>query len=164
MSGTTGSLEAGDLAAAAVQKTPYRVTLELLKSKVDTVDYVRSGVMTIAIMTLRNGYVLIGKSAPADAGNYDQQLGRQFAYEDALRQLWPLEGYLLREQLFLHHGGSKNAAPIGVPETLRRHGAVPEEISALLTETTGPQTGAHVVANDGSHWRFTGTGFVEIDR
>jgi len=35
-----------------------------------------------------------------DAANFDMNLGRKYAFEDAIRQIWPLEGYLLAERLF----------------------------------------------------------------
>ncbi len=102
--GSTGSLEASDAAAKAVQKTPNRVTLDSVHAKAVACEYLRSGVMTIAVVTLENGYTVIGKSAPADAANFNEELGRKFAYEDAVRQIWPLEGYLLRERLFQSEG------------------------------------------------------------
>lgn len=55
--------------------------------------------MTIAVVVMKNGFVLIGKSAPASAENFDADKGKTFAYEDAIRQLWPLEGYALKEEL-----------------------------------------------------------------
>ena len=96
------SVETTEEMSAAVQKTPHRVTLDSIKAKRVSTQYVRPETtphMTIAIVTMENGFVVIGKSAPADPGNYDAQLGEQFAEEDAIRQLWQLEGYLLREQL-----------------------------------------------------------------
>lgn len=99
---TTGSLEASDAAAAAVQKTDNRVTLDSMKAKIATTEYLRpesAPHMTIAVLTTTNGFQLIGKSAPADPANYDAALGEKFSFEDALRQMWPLEGYLLREKL-----------------------------------------------------------------
>ena len=106
----TKSLEpkmADDLAisedeAAAVAKTPNRVTLDSMLEKIEREEYYRpiySQHVTVAVITMRNGYVLVGKSAPADPANYDYELGRKFAKEDCVRQLWALEGYLLREQL-----------------------------------------------------------------
>lgn len=56
-------------------------------------------VLTIHLIVLRNGFTIIGKSAPADARNFDAELGRKLAYEDAIRQIWPLMGYALREKL-----------------------------------------------------------------
>lgn len=55
--------------------------------------------LTICILVMRNGFTVIGKSAPASPENFDHEKGRRFAYEDAIKQLWPLEGYALREKL-----------------------------------------------------------------
>ncbi len=96
------SLQTSDAAAAAVQKTPNRVTLESMKAKIADVEYILPTslpTMTIAVVRMENGFALVGKSAPADPANFDAELGRKFAYEDAVRQLWPLEGYALREKL-----------------------------------------------------------------
>jgi len=56
-------------------------------------------VLTICILVMCNGFTIIGKSAPASPENFDAEKGRRFAYEDAIKQLWPLEGYALRERL-----------------------------------------------------------------
>ena len=55
--------------------------------------------LTICILVMRNGFTVIGKSAPASPENFDAEKGARFAYEDAIKQLWPLEGYALRERL-----------------------------------------------------------------
>lgn len=57
------------------------------------------GVLTICVLVMGNGFTVIGKSAPASPENFDEEKGRRFAYEDAIKQLWPLEGYALREKL-----------------------------------------------------------------
>lgn len=57
-------------------------------------------VLSICILVMQNGFTIIGKSAPANAENYNEALGSKLAYEDAVRQLWPLEGYLLRQRTF----------------------------------------------------------------
>ena len=101
---TTGSLEAGDKAAAAVQKTKHRVTLDSMKARIVSEEFLHPKTlpsMTIAVLQVDNGFILVGKSAPADPDNYDEDLGENFAREDALRQMWQLEGYLLRERLSL---------------------------------------------------------------
>jgi hypothetical protein len=54
--------------------------------------------LSICIIVMTNGFAIIGKSAPASAANFNADLGRRLAYEDAIRQLWPLEGYALRER------------------------------------------------------------------
>jgi hypothetical protein len=55
--------------------------------------------LTICVLVMQNGFTVIGKSAPASLDNFDEEKGRRFAYEDAIKQLWPLEGYALREKL-----------------------------------------------------------------
>lgn len=55
--------------------------------------------LSICILEMRNGFVIIGKSAPASPENFNAELGRKFAYEDAVRQLWPLMGYALKQKL-----------------------------------------------------------------
>ena len=55
--------------------------------------------LSICILKMANGFMVIGKSAPVSAANFDADLGRKLAYEDAVRQLWPLMGYALRDRL-----------------------------------------------------------------
>jgi hypothetical protein len=56
-------------------------------------------ILSICIVVMRNGFTVIGKSAPASPENFNTDLGRKFAYEDAIRQLWPLMGFSLRDNL-----------------------------------------------------------------
>lgn len=97
-----GSLEEDEAAAAAVQKTPNRVTLASIRGGIESVEYVHPKGhphVTVAFVTMGNGFLVIGMSAPADPGNFDAEMGKQFANEDAIRKIWPLEGYLLRDKL-----------------------------------------------------------------
>jgi hypothetical protein len=100
---TTGSLEASDQAAAAVQQPGHpRVTLDEIKANIASVEYVNptcAPELTIAIVKHRNGFVVLGKSAPADPANFNAALGQKFALEDAIREFWPLEGFALRHRL-----------------------------------------------------------------
>ena len=86
----------------SVQKTPNRVTLDSIKAKmrIEFIHPTSLPTMTIAVVTLENGFVVLGKSAPADPANFDEKVGQTFATEDAIRQIWQLEGYLLREKLY----------------------------------------------------------------
>jgi hypothetical protein len=65
-----------------------------------TQDVATLQVLTICILVMRNGFTVIGKSAPAAPENFNPELGCKLAYEDAVRQMWPLMGYALRERLF----------------------------------------------------------------
>lgn len=96
----TPSLDKSDQNAASVAKTPWRVSLESMKRRVASVEYIHPVLiphMTIAIVLLDNGYALQGMSAPADPENFNEERGREFAYEDAMRKLWPLEAYVMRD-------------------------------------------------------------------
>lgn len=55
--------------------------------------------LTVYVMVLRNGFTIVGKSACASPTNYDAELGRKIARDDARNQIWALEGYLLRSRL-----------------------------------------------------------------
>lgn len=124
---STGSLEAGDVAAAAVQKTPFRVTLDYLLGRIIRESYwnpAGSEHVTICALTVANGFVVLGQSAPADPCNFDAELGRKFAREDAVRKLWPLEGYLLAQRL---HDQNDQTHAIDVNLSYESEGAATDE-------------------------------------
>ena len=79
-----------------------KVTLEGIKAKIKTECYLvlPDGRTTVCMLSLENGYTIKGISACVDAANFDIELGRKYAYEDAIRQIWPLEGYLLAQRLY----------------------------------------------------------------
>ncbi len=107
------SIEITDALSAASAKVPAnRVTLSDIEANIAgqyfaTGDHLVEGcpvvpglkVLTVCILVLRNGFTVIGKAAPADTDNFNPELGRKFAKEDAIRQVWPLMGYALRERL-----------------------------------------------------------------
>lgn len=61
-----------------------------------------AGLLTFCVLTLRNGYTVHGHSACASPENYDADIGRRIARENAVQAIWPLMGYALKERL--HHG------------------------------------------------------------
>jgi Phage protein (N4 Gp49/phage Sf6 gene 66) family len=96
------SVRISDDESKAVQKTPNRVTLDFMLSQVENEEYINPSSiphMTLLVLTLKNGFAVVGTSAPADAGNFDKELGRKFAKEDCIRQMWRLYGFTLREKL-----------------------------------------------------------------
>lgn len=60
------------------------------------------GLLTFCVLVLRNGFTVVGKSACVSAENFDAELGRKIAREDAINQLWPLMGYALADRI--HRG------------------------------------------------------------
>lgn len=55
--------------------------------------------MTICCLTLQNGFNVIGESAAASPENFNEEIGRKIARENARNKIWALEGYLLRSKL-----------------------------------------------------------------
>lgn len=127
------SMHEADRASAAVAKEP-RVSLADIEAQIATeyrftaaeavhglnppppiVDPLKT--MTICILVMKNGFVVIGKSAPASPANFDKDLGYKFARDDAIRQLWPLMGFALRQHLY--EGSLLLDKPL--PEADRRH-------------------------------------------
>jgi hypothetical protein len=48
---------------------------------------------------MKNGFLTTGFSKSADPRNHDEEVGKRYAYDNAFKPLWQLEGYLLREKL-----------------------------------------------------------------
>lgn len=93
------AITCGEADAVVEKSTAPRVTADAITAKVGDVEYFRSGVLTICIITMRSGFTFVGKSACVSAENYDQEAGERYAYDDAFRQIWAFEAYLLRETL-----------------------------------------------------------------
>lgn len=56
--------------------------------------------ITICVIILRNGYKIVGvNEGPVSVENFDPAIGRQYAREKAVNQIWPLMGYELKSQL-----------------------------------------------------------------
>lgn len=104
--------------------TASRITLDDIEANIEAEHYVNLGDAVVAVGTapgvhkilrasnaehlttlctlvLKNGFVVIGKSACASPENFDAELGRKISRADAVNQVWPLMGYALRNQL--HH-------------------------------------------------------------
>ena len=55
--------------------------------------------LTVCALTLRNGFIVTGESAAASPENFDQEIGRKIARDNARNKIWAFEGYLLRQRL-----------------------------------------------------------------
>lgn len=60
---------------------------------------------TVCCITLANGFNVTGTSASASPENFNESIGRQVAYDNARNCIWELEGYLLKQSLFLAESG-----------------------------------------------------------
>lgn len=55
--------------------------------------------VTVCCLKLKNGFTTVGESAAASPENFDAEIGRKIALENAKQKIWPLMGYALKESL-----------------------------------------------------------------
>ncbi|ENZ1760038.1 Gp49 family protein [Pseudomonas aeruginosa] len=78
-----------------------RLTPDLIDAAIVGADFhiFPGTTVTVCCLTLRNGFTVIGESACASPANFDEELGRKIARDNARNKIWQLEGYLLRQRL-----------------------------------------------------------------
>lgn len=55
--------------------------------------------LTFCVLVLENGFTVTGESACASPENFNAEIGRKIARDNARDKIWMLEGYLLKEKL-----------------------------------------------------------------
>lgn len=55
--------------------------------------------LTVCCLVLQNGFAVTGESAAASPENFDAEIGRKIARQNAREKIWALEGYLLKQRL-----------------------------------------------------------------
>ena len=55
--------------------------------------------LTFCVLVLKNGFTVTGESACASPENFDAEIGRKIARQNAEQKIWPLMGYALKETL-----------------------------------------------------------------
>lgn len=79
--------------------------------------------LTFCVIVLKNGFTVTGESACASPENFDAEIGKKIAYDNARNKIWQLEGYLLKQQIhheakmkeyFAEQGVNKDAVFIGI--------------------------------------------------
>lgn len=81
--------------------TAPRLTPQLIDATIVAADYHRfpGTTTTVCLLTLKNGFSVVGESACASPENFDEALGKKIAHDNARNKIWQLEGYLLRQRL-----------------------------------------------------------------
>lgn len=138
-----------------------RLTPEHIDSKIKAVEYILArdvckrdnGVeifdaplplqtLTFCILTLENGFTVTGESACVSPENFDAEIGKDIAYQNAREKIWQLEGYLLKQQIhheaelkkhFAEQGINKDAVFVGINlESLEGQLPTSDEVSAHI--------------------------------
>jgi len=65
----------------------------------DVPAYNALGLLTFCVLVLRNGFTVTGESSCASPENFDAEIGRKIARQNAEQKIWPLMGYELKERL-----------------------------------------------------------------
>lgn len=55
--------------------------------------------LTFCVLVLKNGFTVTGESACASPENFDAEIGRKIARQNAVQKMWPLMGYHLKQQI-----------------------------------------------------------------
>ena len=81
--------------------TAPRITPSQIDETISSEDYHVFGgtALTVCCLTLVNGFTVTGESACASPENFDAELGRKIARDNARQKIWALEGYALRNKL-----------------------------------------------------------------
>ncbi len=81
------------------------------------------GLLTFCVLVLQNGFTVTGESACASPENFDAEIGRKIARQNAEQKIWPLMGYALKQSLF----EASNTPPAA-------HSDLPPHQQRVLTE------------------------------
>lgn len=56
--------------------------------------------LTFCVLVLKNGFTVTGESACASPENFNAEIGRKIARQNAREKIWPLEDYALKQRLY----------------------------------------------------------------
>ena len=81
--------------------TAPRVTPDRLEEVIVSEQFhvFANSTFTACLLTLANGYTVLGESACASPENFNAEIGRKIARDNAKNKIWQLEGYLLKQKL-----------------------------------------------------------------
>jgi hypothetical protein len=76
-----------------------KLTIEKLQSLVKSTGYfnLEDTTTTICALETLSGFIIIGKSACLNIEDFDAEIGKKIAYDNAIEQLWELEGYYINK-------------------------------------------------------------------
>ena len=101
-------------------KTAPRITPSDIEANIDSEHYFTAGqgiagrcyrevsalhspgqleLLTFCVLVLSNGFTVTGESACASPENFDAEIGRKIARQNAVQKIWPLMRYELRSKL-----------------------------------------------------------------
>lgn len=107
-----------------------------------------TSLLTFCVLVLKNGFTVTGESACASPENFDAEIGRRIARQNAVAKVWPLMGYELRTRInegrtTIADRTTQAAAPTDFRDRVRAEAAeLDERIQKLYASTEGVLFGA----------------------
>lgn len=94
-------------AARSIQERASVMSLSAIRRDIDIAmgrdgcgyDFEAIGLLTYCTLVLQNGFTVTGESACASPENFDAEIGRKIARQNAVQKIWPLMGYELKQRL-----------------------------------------------------------------
>lgn len=82
---------------------PERITIEDAEGMIKARAFCRfpGTNMTVCCLTLQNGFSVTGESSCIRDEHFDEELGRKYAYQMALEKVLMLEGFRLKDAIFM---------------------------------------------------------------
>lgn len=79
-----------------------RITPDDIDENIETIHYhvVPNTTLILCVLVLKNDFTVSGESAAASKENFDEEIGRKIAFDNAREKIWPLMGYMLKQKLY----------------------------------------------------------------
>ncbi len=74
-----------------------RITPEAVQKEIVNCEFIIRGVLTICILTLRNGTMITGEAACVYPENFNAEKGAEISRQKAEARVYALEGYLMAQ-------------------------------------------------------------------
>ena len=88
--------------AILAQLKNARITLTYIESRIKNREFINppsNPQLTLCVLTFDNGFCAVGEAAPASPANFNAELGQKYAYDNAIKKMWPAFGFTLCEVL-----------------------------------------------------------------
>lgn len=80
--------------------------------------------LTFCVLVLKNGFTVTGESACASPANFDAEIGRKIARQNAVNKIWPLLGFRKLSSVYVDGDWKITPYAVGAP-VVHKAGAQP---------------------------------------
>tara|TARA_R110000850_G_scaffold233967_3_gene358868 strand:+ start:10778 stop:11032 length:255 start_codon:yes stop_codon:yes gene_type:complete len=77
-----------------------KLTPEDLEALITETTFYSHGTLTMCVLDLKGGAAVVGTSNCIDPANFDKEMGRSVARQNAVGKMWELEGYACKTRGF----------------------------------------------------------------